>query len=73
MKFKTLQKLANKCRVELGEYVSIHVEHSVHSEPETLYTFYSESGGNSYFKTAQELKAYMEEILNPAADEGVEV
>ena len=76
MKFDELAKLADKVARKTDEYVSISVIYNnfPSGTRETVYTFYREKGKSSKsFKTAQDLKVYMENILNPVADEGIEL
>ena len=75
MKFKELQDLANTVADKLKEYVSVGVSYDNHPHTkELVYEFYHEKGPNTLkFKTVQNLKAHMENILNPPVDEGVEL
>jgi len=76
MKFKELQDLADTVADKLKEYVSVGVDYGNHTSGTKglTYEFYRESGDCTLkFPTVQELKAHMENILNPPADEGVEL
>ena len=76
MKFDELTKLADKVAKNIDEYVSIGVIYNnfPSGTRETRYTFYRERGTSSkIFNTAQDLKAFMENILNPVADEGIDI
>ena len=74
--FSELTELAGKLIVQLNHYVSIGIEYSGYPGTEsTLYYKYYDAKirKTAGFNTAQELKAYMENILNPPVDAGVEV
>lgn len=77
MKFKELIELADRVAVNTGCATQIAVTfwNFVRSENKELqYSFYREdAAGTKYFNSALELKTHMENILNPVADEGVEI
>ena len=75
MKFAEIEKLAYALRDKRKKYVSVSVvRHSYFDgSSETEYKFYIDGQRTIFFKTAQELRAHMENILNPPADEGVEL
>ena len=78
MKFEELLKLAEEIRGLKGDSVSIEVEGWAYNRKadggiETQYKYYTPRGGIVPFDTAQDLKTYMENILKPVPDEGVEV
>jgi hypothetical protein len=77
MKFSELSELAEKVRKKTGEYTSVSIisNHFESGNTETEYTFYRETftHGSIRFKTVQELRAHMENLLTPPIDEGVEI
>jgi len=76
MKFSELEKLCDDIRDKLKCYVSISVSRDSysHTESETKYNFYTERASRTLnFKTSQDLRAHMESLLNPPADEGITI
>ena len=75
MKFAELIELADRIVEKTGVYTSVESEYSNHPNglTELRYNFYQANGQTIKFNTAQLLKAHMENILNPVADEGVEL
>ena len=76
MRFTELAELADKVADRLKEYVSVDINYSnyLSGTKETQYSFYRESSkGSIYFGSAQELKAHMENIVNPVKDEGIDI
>ena len=77
MKFKELKDLADKVsqKINIAVFVSVNYWNFARSKRKELqYSFYREDAvGTIYFDTALELKEHMEKILNPVADEGVEI
>lgn len=75
--FSELTKQADKVAEVTGDSVSIEVEYWSHYEgtKTTRYIFWmgKDKPENGRYKTAQELQAAMENIINPQADEGVTV
>jgi len=77
MKFVELKELADRVAEEIDKPVCVTVEYwNFNSGSKDLtYKFYNSEMkvGSIDFKTAQDLKAHMENILNSAKDEGVTV
>lgn len=75
--FSELTKQADKVAEVTGDSVSIEVEYWSHygGTKTTRYIFWmgKDKPENGRYKTAQELQAAMENIINPQADEGVTV
>lgn len=74
MKFSDLEKLSDAIRDKLKCYVSVTVSRSSfnHTDSETVYSFYTENPRKmDDFSTLQDLRAHMENILNPTEDEGI--
>ena len=74
MKFDELVEMANRIVEKTDNYTSVVVEYDKHpnGSHNLEYRFYQPTKINK-FKTVQELKSYMENILNPVADEGVDI
>ena len=74
MKFDELVEMANRIVEKTGNYTSVVVEYDKHPNGSHCleYRFYQPSKINK-FKTVRELKCYIENILNPATDEGVDI
>ena len=73
--FSELTELVDKVAAKLNNYVAIDVEYSNNNDEikRLRYSFYKAVTPHIYFKSVQELMSYMENILNPPVDEGVEV
>jgi len=74
MKFEELVKIADRIVEKTGKYTSVAIEYDKHpnGSHELEYKFYQPSGINK-FKTAQELKYHMENIISPLTDEGIDI
>ena len=73
--FSELQMIQAGLSAKKGAYVGVTVFshcYPANGRIETNYTFYMYSK-TVEFKTAQELRAYMENLLTPAVDAGVEL
>lgn len=77
MKFKELIDLADKVAAKTGYATNVGVTYwqFIRSDHKELqYSFYREDAtGTKYFNSVFDLKAHMENILNPVDDEGVEI
>ena len=75
MKISEINDLCDRLSKKLEAYTSITISrHSHLVGPENDYSFYCETGKElHYFKTAQELKAHMENLLNPQDDEDIDL
>ena len=71
MKFEELVKIADRIVEKTGNYTSVAVEYDKHpnGSHELEYKFYQPSGINK-FKTAQELKYHMENIIRTKISHG---
>ena len=74
MKFKDLVEMSDRIVEKTGNYTSVVIEYDKHpnGSHDLEYRFYQPPKINK-FKTVQELKSYMENILSPVADEGIEL
>ena len=74
MNFIELKKLADRIVEKTEKYTSISAEYDKHpsGSSDLEYRFY-QPDNRTKFKTVQELKYHMENILNPPADEGVDI
>lgn len=75
--FSELQRLADKCRAKLGVSCKIALEYWSWSDSiggsDLKYNLFMEGAEHQRFKTVQELKAAVNNILNPPKDTGVEI
>ena len=76
MKLTELNELVDRVADKTDEYVSISIIYNNFptGTKETYYTFYREKGlRHENFDTVQDIKSYMENILSPIADEGIDI
>ena len=76
--FSELQRLADKCAAKTGESCLISMEYwswssDINDSDLTYKLHISNDGVHLQFKTVQELKAGIANILNPPIDTGVEI